>query len=212
MNCRLVKSRLINNVVLAVVFSLVACKKSDDKPAKTIPIKVTEPESGSPVSDANVMLFQCTGNFGCYGSIEVFSGVTDKDGICRVPLDDFMDETVHLNVFKDKYWHFIELPRINEVTLTPEAWIVVNVKRDGNYPAQSNLAVFTVSEKYGRNGNSVVSNIPEDTTFMIRAFGDEQNSLGWQVNDGVNQIFNEGQMTGLFVAKFDTLNAPDLRY
>jgi hypothetical protein len=117
-----------------------------------------------------------------------------------------------MNVYKDKYWPYIELPSgVNEVMLAPEAWIEVNVQRDGNYPAQSILALFTVSEN-GRSGDSFVSQLPDDTTIMIRAFGDEQNKLGWQLNDGANQVFHEGEMNGLFVSKFDTLYEVVLRY
>lgn len=198
----------MNRVVAVLLLIMMSCKKDGDK-AQTIPLKVTEPKTGSPVINAKVILFRCEGNFGCWDTPSFFDGTTDENGICKVPLLEFKEPSTHVYVSKEKYWYFVEAPGQNELTLSPEGWIAVNVHRDGTYPAETNLVLSAIAET-GRTGDATITQLP-NTTLMVKAFGDDQNKLHWRVIDSNGQFLKEGEIEGLLVPKFDTL-AVELRY
>src|SRR5215217_6130377 len=115
------KNRKFFSLLILVTLIIVSCKK--EKP--TVQIKVTDQVTNTPVNDARVTVYKC-GTFNCYfGSLDLFTGITDKNGICNVPSDNY-NEAVFATVEKTDYWSFDET-KANLKTIVPAGWIRLRI-------------------------------------------------------------------------------------
>jgi hypothetical protein len=194
--------------LILVIFIFVGCskkEKEEDKP-KT-PIKVLETVTNLPVGGADLVLFTSIWG-GAYGRT-LFQGVTDDKGICQVPSENYSDATSEMNVVKAKYWPFLT-QKNTIVYMTPEGWLKLRIHQVGNYPAGSVLNLKMVSES-GRQENTYY-NDAVDSLISIKAFGNEQNKIEWQVVDASNNLVTYGTTNWLQIPRFDTLKNVILEY
>ena len=172
-------------------------------------IEVVESITNLPVSDATLSLFKC--NFGCpFGANVLFTDVTDANGICKVPSENFNDIESGMNVVKPKYWPF-EVQKSTIVFLEPEGWVQLRIQKGGNYPVGSKL-LLVMNNQSGSRPDLTEYNVAVDSLILIKGYGNQQNKIEWQVVDGGFTLVNYGTLDGLQIPRFDTLNNVTLNY
>lgn len=192
---------------ILIAFLFAGCKK--EKSVATTAIHVVEPMTNVPVSGATVSLFRC--NFGCpFGPKILFSSITDENGICQVPSENYNDTTSQMNVTKTKYWPF-KVQKNTTVAITPEGWLQLRIHKVGNYEADSRLLLHLFNQS-GSRSDLTDYNTATDSLILVKAFGSQQNEIDWQVVDVNFNLVSNGTLNGLQVPRFDTLKNSTLDY
>ena len=189
-----------------LLIGLHSCKKTH---TPTTDIRVLESVTNSPVSGAYLSLFRC--NYGCpFGPKVFFRGVTDNNGTCQVPSENYNDAASELSIGKTKYWPF-EVQKSTIVFLTPEGFLQLRIRKVGNYPVGSKLLLDLYNQSGSRSDLTDYSTAV-DSLIMLRAYGSQQNKIDWQVVDVNFKLVNYGTLNGLQIPKFDTLKNTVLNY
>jgi len=191
--------------LILVVFIFAGCKK-DDKP--TTAIQVLENVTNVPVSGANLALF--TSTFGGIGGRTLFQGVTDANGICKVPSEHYNNSESEMNVVKEKYWPFL-VQKSTTVYITPEGWLKLRIHQVGNHPAGSKL-LLNLFDQYGLRSDLTDYNTAVDSLVLVKGFGSQQNKIDWQVVDAAFNLITYGTLNGLQIPRLDTLKNVTLDY
>ena len=134
----------MRKLALAIII-LAGCGKEKEP---TTDIKVLESVTNSPVSGANLALF--TSTWGGIGGRTLYQGVTDANGICKVPSEHYNNGASEMNVVKAKYWPF-EVQKNTTVYITPEGWLKLQVHRVGTYPAGTKLLLIITNQNGTRS-------------------------------------------------------------
>ncbi len=184
-----------------------SCKKA--KP--TVQIKVIDQITNYPVSSARVIVYKC-GTFNCnLGTIDLFSDVTDNNGICTVPEDSY-NEALYARVERADYWSWDET-KTTLKKIVPAGWMRLRIIKTSNYPDQSRLQITIISQSTNSSGSAfaVINNFnaAADSSILIKGFGGQPNKIEWQVY-GPNTVVNSGswdqQVPPLDTVKNITLN------
>lgn len=196
--------------VLGVVFftTTASCKK--EKPS--VQISVVDQITNSPVSGAYVIVYKC-GVFNCnLGSIDLFTGVTGNDGVCKVPVDSY-NEAIYARVEKTGYWSWDDAKTTSK-KIVPAGWILIRIVKTANYPAQSRLRFMITSQSVNSSGLALSFmkdfNAAADSSILIEVFGGQANKIEWEVQ-GPNGLLGGGN-TDLQVPRLDTLKNIQLNY
>jgi hypothetical protein len=166
---------------LLMAISLISCKKEKS----TIQIQVTDKVTNSPVSAAIVVVYKC-GVFNCnLGSIDLFSGVSDNNGNCRVPEGSY-NEAAWVRVTKENYWSWDETKSTLK-SMIPAGWVRMRIIKSGNYSAQAQLTISITSQSTNSSGSALflamTYGTPSDSSILIKCFGGESNKIDWQLSD-----------------------------
>ena len=191
---------------LILVFLIFAGCSKEKKP--TTDIKVLESVTDVAVSGANLALF--TSTFGGIGGRTLFQGVTDANGICKVPSEAYSDPLSEMNVWKAKYWPF-EVQKNTTVHITPEGWLKLRIQQVGNYPAGSKLLLAIYNHNSSRT-DLTEYNTAVDSLILVKGFGSQENNIDWQVVDAGFNLMASGILNGLQIPRFDTLKNVTLDY
>ncbi len=193
---------------LIFVLIIFASCEIEEKPSLTS-IEVVESVTNLPVRDATLSLYRC--NFGCpFGPNVLFTSVTDANGICQVPSENYTDVESMMYVAKEKYWPF-EVQKKTIVFLEPEGWLQLRILNGDNYPLGSRLLLDLYSQS-GSRSDLTDYNTVMDSLVLIRGFGSQQNKIDWQVVDGGYNLIKNGTLNGLQIPRFDTLKNVTLNY
>ena len=192
--------------LILVVFIFAGC----DKPTEdsTIPVKVLESVTNSPVSGADMVLF--TSSWGGAFGRTLFQGVTDANGICQVPSEHYNNSESEMNVTRTKYWPFLT-QKSTTVYITPEGWLKLRIHQLGNYPAGSKL-LLNLYDQYGLRSDLTDYNTAVDSLVLVKGFGSQQNKIDWQVVDAGFNLIANGTLNGLQIPRLDTLKNVTLDY
>jgi len=198
----------LSSLLIIIGLLIASCKKHND----TVQIKVTDQVTNTPVDGARVTVYKC-GAFDCYfGSLDLFSGITDKNGICNIPSDNY-NEAVFARVEKTNYWSF-DAMKTNSKTIIPAGWIRLRILKTSNYPEGSSLNIFISSQLTNSSGSGFGSNniyhAAADSSILIKAFGGQTNKIEWQVN-GAGTAGNRGSWNQQ-VPRLDTVKNITLSY
>ncbi len=115
--------------------------------------------------------------FGCRAKQLFATGQTDNNGkyISMHGEINHADEGIVLS--KANYWN--AQGGTGKRYMSPEAWINLHLSRQKNYPDTS-LFSYVIAGEYNQ-GESISFKPPTDTVVKVRAFGNEANTLNWQV-------------------------------
>jgi hypothetical protein len=194
----------------ALLVLILSCKKDSKNPPSepTTSVEVKEAVSGLPISNASVALFETS--YGGIGYKEYFSGTTNENGICEVPSKYFSNTSIDFNVVAEKYWpYFIPAQRSNKVTLQAEGWLKVQVNQPANpYPENSRIRMYAISKSTGYFDvlYEKESELTVGSSLAVRGFGNELNTLFWQVTDASNLILNQGELNDIDIPRLDTVD------
>lgn len=184
--------------LLFLFILFISCKKDTDK-ENTTAVKVSDSITGSPVSGASFVLFNC-GSLGCAVSYKtVFSGTTDNNGIVNVSSPAYQDVSNELNVTKSDYLPF-EVQRNTTLLLRPKGWLRMRIMKTGNYPAGSRLGISNEFNPY-----SLLVNAAVDSIIVMSGGGGVINKVWWQVINESGQQLKQGSGT-VQVPRLDTTN------
>ncbi len=205
--------------IILLIFS--SCKKNNNASSSSsasVSIQVNELTTGSPVSGATVVLQRCAA-FGCvFGIVQEFSGVTDNNGIVKVPQDKY-DKIPFWNeatfITKPNYWTET-FTKATPLSLTPMGWMSLRIIKGTNYPAGSVLTITawrqTDPPNIAHTGyiSSRDFNAAADSIVLINGFGNQVNKITWQVTSGINTL-NSGTWNQSF-PRMDTVRNVTLNY
>jgi hypothetical protein len=196
-------------ILLLLILIIVSCKK--EKPS--VQIQVIDKITNTPVSGANLVVYKC-GIFNCLlGTISLFTGSTNENGVCKVPTDSY-NEAVSVNVTKSNYWPF-DGPKGTSISAIPEGWIRLHILKTANYPSQAKLNITTISSTSSPSASayavSYSFNIAADSSVLIRAFGGQSNRMEWHVWDASSPSLNSGNWQQQ-VPRLDTVKNITLNY
>jgi hypothetical protein len=185
---------------LAMVIFLLSCKKEK----ASVLVNITEKGANTPVSGATVVVYKC-GVFNCnLGSIDLFSGVTDNNGNCKVPAASY-NEAAWVRVLHEKYWSWDE-EKSTAKSMVPAGWLRMRIVKSGTYSANAILNIIITSQSTNSRGAamSLINNYnsPADSSVLIKCFGGELNKIVWQVSDQSNKSGTFQQQ----VPRLDTVN------
>jgi len=202
------KNRKFFSLLILVPLIIASCKKEK----QTVQIKVNDQVTNTPVNGARVTVYKC-GTFNCYfGSLDLFTGTTDKNGICNIPSDNY-NEAVFARVEKIDYWSFDET-KANLKTIVPAGWIRLRILKTPGYPEGASLNISVTSQLTNSSGSALnINNIyhaAADSSILIKAFGGQINKIEWQVN-GAGTAGKQGSWNQQ-VPRLDTVNNITLNY
>jgi hypothetical protein len=192
-------------ILIIIIFA--GCSKKEDKPSTAI--TVLEKVTNLPISAADV--FVNTGDpANLLSGRNLFTSVTDDNGICQVP-SELYDDATWMYVGEKKHWPFQD-QKNTTIYLTPEGWLQLHFHQVGNYPVDSDLLLTMVGESGWPDPTLYGTARFADTLYTVRAFGSQQNKIDWQVRDAGHNIIANGTLTGLQIPRFDTLKNVTLDY
>lgn len=194
--------------LLLVTISLIGCKK--EKP--TVQIQVTDKVTNTPMSGVTVLIYKC-GTFNCnLGTIDLFSGVTDDNGYCKVPEGSY-NEAAWIRVTKGNYWSWDDTKSTLK-SMIPAGWIRMHIVQNGNYSPQAQLSISVTSQSVNSTGSffgfTSTYSAPADSSVLMKGFGGESNKINWEISDH-GTLANSGSWQQQ-VPRLDTVNNVMLNY
>lgn len=188
--------------------TIMACKKE----TQTMEVKVIDQVTNTPVANARVVVYKC-GAFNCYlGSIDLFSGNTDNNGVCKVPVNSY-NEGAYARVEKSNYFSFDETKSTSK-SIVPAGWMRIRINSTIHYTDQSSLHFFITSQSVNSAGSAfqitTSVNVATDSSILIKGFGGQVNKIDWQVQGqtGIHKTGNWSQQ----VPRLDTAQGIILNY
>lgn len=177
-----------------------SCKK--EKP--TVQVTVIDKVTNTPITNASVFAYKC-GTFNCYfGRIDLFTGTSDNNGICKIPADAY-NEAAYVGVSKGDYWSTNNDDKNTTKYMLPAGWIRLHILRSANYPAQSVLNMQMTSQSISPYYFfTQQSSTPADSSVLIKLLGGQSNKIEWQVVN-LSSVLNSGTWTQQ-VPRLDTVN------
>jgi hypothetical protein len=171
------KLKLIK-IVLLIMF--ISCSKSKENEVATDQIEVFENKTNSPLASVQIDFYRCSNYdnlFGCQATQIFATGITDNKGIYLFKPGELNKADEGIILHKVNYWN--TGGGVGKVYMKPEAWIDLHLIRQNNYPDTS-LFRYRVQGESER-GDLVSFSAPMDTIIKVIAFGNEANTLNWQV-------------------------------
>jgi hypothetical protein len=165
-------------VLLLIMF--ISCSKSKENEMATDQMEVLEYKTNSPLASVQIDFYRCSDYdniFGCRAK-EIFArGITDNNGMYTFKPGELNRSTEGIILHKVKYWN--TNGGTDKRYMSPEAWIDLRLIRQNNYPDTSLFRYVVQGESGG--GTLVSFKTPIDTIIKVIAFGNEANTLNWQV-------------------------------
>lgn len=190
------------------VTALLSCKKN--KPS--VQIHVTDSITHEAVAGADVVVYKC-GTFNCYfGTIDLFSGVTDNSGNCKTPEDSY-NEATFVRVAKGNYWSWDDAKSTSK-SMVPAGWMRVRLVKSTSYSPSARLDISVTSQSTNSTGSrfSFTNSYgaPADSSILIKGFGGESNAILWEVYEqGTRVQYGNAQQQ---VPRLDTVKNIVLNY
>lgn len=172
----------LNLLKILLVVMLISCSKSKEKGTGQIPdqIEVLEYKTNIPLASVQIDLYHCSNYdavFGCLAKQIFSTEFTDNTGKYTFKSGELNRADEGIVLHKATYWD--TNGGSGTIFMSPEAWIDLHLTRQNNYPDTS-LFRFIVTGEYGRV-NLITFQSPADTVVKVRAFGNETNTIDWQV-------------------------------
>ncbi len=161
----------------------ISCSKSKEKEIvtdETYQMEVLEHKTNIPLASVQIALYHCSNYdniFGCLAKSLFATRLTDKNGRYSFTLSELNKSDQGIILKKANYWDVNG--GTGKVYMKPETWLDLHLTRQNNYPDTS-LFRFMVVDETG-TVNLISFKSPVDTTLKVRAFGNEANTLNWQV-------------------------------
>lgn len=171
-----------------------------------VELRVVEDKTNSPIANAEVSLEKCANYdpvFGCTSYSLVKSLITDSEGKYKF-LKSLTVERI--TVKHPKYWQ-ITSKSIADITLIPEAFSEVHLKKVNSYSSDYSMSVYVSrSGVFTMFPQETRFAIPTDTTVYLRSYGTYDNVVSWSIGNWVpiTQIVKDGQSIPFFINAFDT--------
>jgi hypothetical protein len=193
-------------ILLAILFS--GCDKPE-KETFEIPkkgLKVVEYATNLPIAGASLKLYE----IGFYTSNCIYSGLTDSNGICRVPINYFTNTNLAMGVTKAKYWGYYSRMVENQVSLQPAGWLELHIQKASFYTTDTKLSLMIYTTENTTDYSQF--NTAADSIIYVTGFGNKKNNIEWRVTSDLFGLMKNGTIIGLDIPKFDTLTGIKLLY
>lgn len=202
-----------------LLLTFVGCNEESPEPnpkrppgvQEKIKITVLEKDTRKPVSEVLVSLYRCSKvdyEFGCTGYAVATMLLTNSQGeIEYYPISDI----VGMRTSHPDYWSTYGMGSSGELLISPNAYMIINLKKTGTYSPESYVILEAKGDCFGLECSypytSLNLGLPMDTTFVFKVKGAEKTSISWRVLAPPSYFpIKSGSSQPFVVDRFDTLS------